>query len=185
MSEQDLARAVVQQDYVYQFAFATGELAPELYFRSDLAKQRSGAAQLLNFLPHEHPSYPPTNLARAGALNWTPTSLVLGTRLGIVAYGTGFGLLSRRRHPPFHLSTGAGVSWTSEARCRRLVLNEVPMPDLSKSPEDIFKAGVAARVRGEQVAACPYPDESGEREQWLEGWHEPDALDEPDELGFA
>jgi ribosome modulation factor len=64
-------------------------------------------------------------------------------------------------------------------------LREVLVPDFSKSPEDIFKAGMDARVRGEQVTACPYPDESGEREHWLEGWHEPDDLDEPDELGFA
>ena len=32
--------------------------------------------------------------------------------------------------------------------------------------------------------ACPYPDESGDREQWLEGWHDPDQA-EPEELGLA
>ena len=32
--------------------------------------------------------------------------------------------------------------------------------------------------------ACPYPDESGEREQWLEGWHEPDQAG-AEEVGFA
>ncbi len=30
--------------------------------------------------------------------------------------------------------------------------------------------------------ACPYPDESGERERWLEGRHEPDQA-EAEELG--
>jgi ribosome modulation factor len=59
------------------------------------------------------------------------------------------------------------------------------MPDPAKTAEDVFQAGMAARGKGEPVTACPYPDESGEREQWLEGWHEPDDIDEPDELGFA
>ena len=42
----------------------------------------------------------------------------------------------------------------------------------------------AARGEGEPATACPYPDKSGEREQWLEGWHDPDQA-EPEELGFA
>ncbi len=49
---------------------------------------------------------------------------------------------------------------------------------------DAVKAGMDARGRGEAVTACPYPDGSGERVQWLEGWHKPD-LGEPEELGFA
>ena len=59
------------------------------------------------------------------------------------------------------------------------------MPDSDVSPSDIFKAGLDARAKGEPHTACPYPDESGEREQWLEGWHKPDGADAPDELGFA
>jgi ribosome modulation factor len=53
-----------------------------------------------------------------------------------------------------------------------------------KAANDIFQAGMNARGQGEPATACPYPDESGEREQWLEGWHKPD-LDEPEDLGFA
>jgi hypothetical protein len=37
---------------------------------------------------------------------------------------------------------------------------------------------------GMPAATHPYPDESGEREEWLEGWHDPDQA-EPEELGFA
>ena len=59
------------------------------------------------------------------------------------------------------------------------------MPDPVEAANDIFKAGMEARSQGQPATACPYPDESGEREQWLEGWHKPDDLDEPDELGFA
>lgn len=59
------------------------------------------------------------------------------------------------------------------------------MSDPAKAANDIFQTGMDARAYGEQVTACPYPDESGEREQWLEGWHGPDDIDEPDELGFA
>ena len=58
------------------------------------------------------------------------------------------------------------------------------MPDPAKAANDIFQAGMDARGQGEPATACPYPDESGEREQWMEGWHKPD-LDEPEELGFA
>ena len=42
-----------------------------------------------------------------------------------------------------------------------------------------------ASGKGEPATACPYPDESGERRQWHEGWHEPDDIDEPEELGFV
>ena len=59
------------------------------------------------------------------------------------------------------------------------------MPDPAKAATDVFQAGMDARGQGKPVEACPYPDESGEREQWLEGWHEPDDIDEPEELGFA
>ena len=58
------------------------------------------------------------------------------------------------------------------------------MADPAKTASDIFQAGVDARGKGEPVTACPYPDESGKREQWLEGWHDPDQA-EPEELGFA
>ncbi len=58
------------------------------------------------------------------------------------------------------------------------------MPDPAKAANDIFRAGMDARGEGEPASACPYPDEGGEREQWMEGWHKPD-LDEPEELGFA
>ena len=58
------------------------------------------------------------------------------------------------------------------------------MPDPAKAANDTFMAGIEARRQGKPVETCPYPDESGEREQWLEGWHNPDQA-EPDELGFA
>ena len=58
------------------------------------------------------------------------------------------------------------------------------MSDPIKAVTDIFQAGMDARSQGKPATACPYPDEGGEREQWLEGWHEPDQA-EPDELGFA
>lgn len=35
------------------------------------------------------------------------------------------------------------------------------------------------------ATARPYPGESGKREQWVEGLHEPDDTDEPDEIGFG
>ncbi len=59
------------------------------------------------------------------------------------------------------------------------------MSDLVASPEDIAKAGMDARARGDDIAVCPYPNGSGERQQWLEGWHKPDSMDVPVELGFA
>jgi ribosome modulation factor len=58
------------------------------------------------------------------------------------------------------------------------------MPDPAKAASDIFQTGMDARGKGEPATAFPYPDESGEREQWLEGWHDPDQA-EPEELGFA
>jgi ribosome modulation factor len=56
------------------------------------------------------------------------------------------------------------------------------MPDPAKAASDIFQTGMDARGKGEPATAFPY--ESGEREQWLEGWHDPDQA-EPEELGFA
>jgi ribosome modulation factor len=59
------------------------------------------------------------------------------------------------------------------------------VPDPTKAANDIFQAGMNASGKGEPATACPYPDESGERRQWHEGWHEPDDIDEPEELGFV
>ena len=42
------------------------------------------------------------------------------------------------------------------------------MPDPAKAASNIFQAGMDARGKGEPATACPYPDKSGEREQWLE-----------------
>ena len=38
------------------------------------------------------------------------------------------------------------------------------MPDPAKAANEIFQAGMEARGQGKPVEACPYPDESGERE---------------------
>ena len=57
-------------------------------------------------------------------------------------------------------------------------------PDPAKVANAIFQAGLDARGEGKPVEARPYPDESGEREQWEEGWHEPDQA-EAEELAFA
>ncbi len=59
------------------------------------------------------------------------------------------------------------------------------MPGRDDLPAEIFQAGLNARVAGKLATDCPYPDQSGEREQWLEGWRKPDDVDEPPELGFA
>jgi ribosome modulation factor len=58
------------------------------------------------------------------------------------------------------------------------------MTDPTKAATDVFQAGMDARGKGEPATASPYPDESGKREQWLEGWHDPDQA-EPEDLRFA
>jgi ribosome modulation factor len=44
----------------------------------------------------------------------------------------------------------------------------------------IHDDGMDARDGGHPVNACPYPMGSDERHEWLEGWHERDAVDEDD-----
>jgi len=44
----------------------------------------------------------------------------------------------------------------------------------------IHDEGMDARDDGRPVSACPYPNGSEEWQEWVEGWHERDGLDEGD-----
>ena len=49
MSETDPSAQVAKPDIAFQPSFSTGELAPALWYRSDLAKWRGGASTMLNW----------------------------------------------------------------------------------------------------------------------------------------
>jgi ribosome modulation factor len=51
------------------------------------------------------------------------------------------------------------------------------VPEPRESP-DVYSEGMDARAKGKPVKVCPYPKGSDDRETWIEGWHEADALDE-------
>jgi ribosome modulation factor len=40
--------------------------------------------------------------------------------------------------------------------------------------------GIDARDNGQLVSACPYPIGTDEHQEWQEGWHERDGLEEND-----
>ena len=42
--------------------------------------------------------------------------------------------------------------------------------------------GMDARDSGQPVSSCPYADGSDEHQEWFEGWHERDGLDEHDAI---
>ncbi len=52
------------------------------------------------------------------------------------------------------------------------------MSESIKLPSQVFAEGMSARGLGKPVTACPYPEGSGDRDAWTDGWHEGDALDE-------
>ena len=52
------------------------------------------------------------------------------------------------------------------------------MSESTKLPSQAFAGGMSARGLGKPVAECPYQDDGDDREAWIDGWHESDALDE-------
>ena len=52
------------------------------------------------------------------------------------------------------------------------------MLESTKLPTQAFAEGMSARGLGKPITSCPYPDGSDDRDAWIDGWHESDALDE-------
>ena len=48
---------------------------------------------------------------------------------------------------------------------------------IDKSATDAFAEGLHSRRHHRVDTTCPYPPGSIERQDWLDGWHKPDALD--------
>ena len=52
------------------------------------------------------------------------------------------------------------------------------MPPTTRSIHAVYADGMEAREADQPATACPYPADSDEHAHWVDGWHEPDALDE-------